>query len=101
MVKRLWCIITTWLSATTRSTVKLSIEQALFVNFVHWSTEHTRIATVLSSELLYAIWIIRNEVVFDPKRKSTIDIARLFRHRVRWHIKTDFVRLSRQTFIDL
>lgn len=60
-----------------------------------------RIATVLSSELLYAIWIVRNEVVFDHKRKSTIDIERLFRHRVRWRIKTDFVRLNRQAFIDL
>ena len=44
---------------------------------------------------------IRTEVVFNHKRKSTIDSERLFRRRVRWRIKTDFVRLSRQTFIDL
>jgi len=100
-IQGLWYIVNTWLSAITRSTVNLSIEQALFFNFVQWSTEHIRIATVLSSELLYAIWIIRDEVVFDHKRKSTIDIERLFRHRVRWRIKTDFVRLNRQAFIDL
>ena len=100
-VKRLWCIINNWLSAITRLTVKFSIEQALFFNFLHRSTENIRIATVLSSELLNAIWIIRNEVVFDHKRKSTIDTERLFRHLVRWCIKTDFVRLNRQTFIDL
>jgi len=71
MIKPLWCTVNAWLSTITCANVKLSIEQALFFNFVHWSTEHIRIATVLSSELLYAIWIIRNEVVFDRKRKST------------------------------
>ena len=63
--------------------------------------KHARIATVLSSELLYAIWINRNEVVFDHKRQGTIEIERLFRHRVRWRIKTDFVRQHRQSFLDL
>ena len=43
----------------------------------------------------------RYEVVFDHKRKSTIDIDGLFRHRIRWRIKTDFVRLNRQKCIDL
>lgn len=94
-MKQLWCIINHWLSAITRSMEKLLIEQAFFCNYyVNWSTEHIRTATILSSELLYAIRIIRNEVVFNHKQKSTIDIERLFRHRVCWYKISDFIRLS-------
>jgi len=73
----------------------------MYFNFEQWSFKHACIATVLCSELLYAIWLIRNEVVFQHKRRSTIEIERLFRHRVRWRIKTDFVRRNRQTCLDL
>ena len=55
--------------------VKLPLELlSVLFNCVHWSTGLRSIATVLSSELVYAIWKIRNELVFDHKRKSTIDI---------------------------
>ena len=101
IVEPLWNIVNYWLSKITGSNVVLSLEQAIYFNFAQWSMKYARIATVLSSELLYAILINRIEVVFDHKRQGTIEIERLFRHRVRWCIKTNFVRRHRQVFLDL
>ena len=54
--------------------------------------------SVLFSELLYSIWIKRNEAIYRKTHVDTRSIVVLFMHRLRTRIKADFIRFTMEQF---
>ena len=100
-VQLLWHWIERIMSDIADKAIKVDPNFVLFQQTMDLNTLDTTTLLVLSGEAKLAIWTQRNRVKYDKKKLSSLDILRLFVHSVKTRIQADFVRLDRDTFVNI
>jgi hypothetical protein len=56
---------------------------------------------VILSEFIFVLWVIRRQVIFDRKIFDLVEATAFFDFRLKWRLKADAKRLSKDKFIKI
>jgi len=96
-----WQYLIPCIARVANSPLPLTDANVLYLNFpASLGSQAAAILGRLYSELIYAVWIKRNAVVFERKQVSSQDVKLLFLYRLRVRLRADFLRLDAARFND-
>ena len=89
-----------WARIETRFHIKLPRDSTklIHLNFYIADVDQANTAAVVVSELVHAIWVYRNRVLFDAETVSTLRLITSVSTRLRLRVKADYSRMTTADF---
>ena len=89
-----------WARIETRFHIKLPRDSTklIHLNFDTADVDQASTAAVVVSELVHAIWVYRNRVVFDAETVSTLRLITSVSTRLRLRVKAEYSRMTTADF---